>query len=475
MKPHINLKSIVLFLSGAILLITSCQKEPTDPDIPADIRILNNWIKEGMEDVYLWEAFLPNIDPNNEPDPSKYFYKLLHDDDRDSWIVDDYQELVALFDGVQLTTGMSVNPGLITDTQVIGVVEYVSPNSPAADSGIVRGDLIMTIDGQFLDVDNWSNLFYQTRATFVFGTWNGNEMVPSGKVVTLTAVELNQNPIVHSEIIDYEGHKIGYFVYTQFTSGQNGEWLLELNSVFEAFKSGGVTDVVVDLRYNGGGSLDLSAYIASTLGSASAMKNHETYVKLVWNDSYNQYWKEADLDDDNKPDGEDSEQLVIKLPSSNYNLNLSSVFFLTTRGTASASESVMVGLYPYTTVVQIGTTTYGKCYASFTVDDWYEPKRHNWAMQPIILKYSNAEGYTDFVDGIIPDFYIEEKMAELEPFGSYNDPVLAKALEEITGVSPAVKKSAFPGVEISPVPRPRKCIPERIMDWPERPGKRILF
>ncbi len=233
--------------------------------------------------------------------------------------------------------------------------------------------------------------------------------------------------------------------------------------------------MVVDLRYNGGGSLDLSAYIASTLVSLTAMENRSTYLKLVWNEGYNQYWREADLDEDNQPDGENSEQLVIRFPTSDFNMNLSRVYFLTTESTASASESVMVGLYPYTNVVQIGTTTYGKCYASFTVDDWHELKRHNWAMQPIVLKYSNAAGYTDFVDGINPDYYVEEHLLELAPFGSYNDPMLAKALEDITGIVPAVKKSVQPEVEFFLIPKPRKRIPERIMDWPKKPGDRILF
>ena len=125
-------------------------------------------------------------------------------------------------------------------------------------------------------------------------------------------------------------------------------------------------------------------------------------MDLVWNDLYNNYWAGADLDKDGQADGQDSDQLRVRMPHSDLNLNLSTVYFLTTDGTASASESLMTGLYPYMDVVQIGTTTYGKCYASITVDDWEEPKRHNWAMQPIVIKYSNAEGFTDFVDGIAP-------------------------------------------------------------------------
>ena len=463
-----------MLVTVALIFFTSCEKDP-DSDIPEEILVVNNWIWDIMNVVYLWEDFLPNLDPDKEPDIREYFYKLLYENDRSSWISDDYEAHAAMFDGVETTTGMSANPGLITETQVISVIEYVTPDSPAADSGIVRGDIIMTIDGQLLTSDNYFNLYRQSTATFGFGEWDGTKMQPNGKVLTLTRVELNQNPIVYNEVIEYEGQKIGYFVYSQFTPGPNGEWLTELNKVFEDLKSSGVSDVIVDLRYNGGGYLDISAHMASTLGKVTAMQNNEVYLKFVWNDSYNEYWKGQDLDQDGHPDGEDSEQLVVRLPDSDLNLNMSRVYFLTTDRTASASESLMVGLYPYIDVVQIGTKTFGKCYASFTYEDTHEPKIHRWALQPIVIKYSNADGYTDFVNGITPDYFVEEYLLDLEQFGNYNDPFLAKALEDITGIAPIAKKSVRPEVDFHPLPRPRKRVPERIMVWPDKSGKRVLF
>lgn len=461
------------FLIGGLLLFTSCPKEPEEIQ-PEEIRIINNWIWEGMNDVYLWEQYIPGMDPDIQPDPEQFFYDLLYEEDRDSWITDDYDALVAMFEGVKLTTGMSARPGLLTDTKVISIVEYVTPNSPAADSGINRGDIINTIDGQELNRDNYYPLYNQTTATFGFGTWNGSEVVPDGRNITLTAKELNQNPVVHREVIDYEGATIGYVVYTQFTNGKNGEWRNELNGVFEQFMSAGVTDVVMDLRYNPGGSLDLSAYIASTLGPQSAMNNGDTYVQLVWNDFYNDFWREYDLDEDGEPDGENSEQLVIKLPESELNLDLSRVYFLTTDVTASACESLITGLYPYTEVVQIGDTTYGKCYGSITLDDFEEPKRHNWAMQPIVLKYANAEGFTDFVEGLVPDILLKDNLLYARPFGSLDDPLLGTALEEITGVPVPGKKALETRAEFRTLPVPRKTVVERMIEWPkdQPPGAR---
>jgi C-terminal processing protease CtpA/Prc len=461
----------ILLISFAIIL-SSCKKDdPFDPNKPIlseEVLTLNNWIWEGMNEIYLWVDQMPDLDPEYQEDPREYFYDLLFSADKYSWIVDDYDELIAAFDGVSLSTGMSVRPGVIGETRVIGILEYVTSNSPASEAGIKRGDVIITIDGQSLNRDNYYTLYNQTTATFEFADWDGSQLVPNGKTITLTAIELNQNPIVHHEVIDYQGKKVGYMVYTQFTAGKDGEWLDELNNVFEGFKSAGVSDMVVDLRYNPGGSLDLSSYIAGTLAPETAMKNEGVFVKLVWNDAYNEFWKGYDYDEDGKPDGENSVQLEIKLAESEFNLNMSTVYFLTTDGTASASESLMTGLYPYVDVVQIGTTSYGKCYGSVTIDDWVNPKRHNWAMQPIVVKYANADGFTDFIDGIDPDFLVEDRLLYAKPFGSLEDPMLAKALEEITGVYPFKKSLIQPSDGFISMPEPPNRMVERRINWPER-------
>lgn len=469
MRDSNNMKaSSSIYLTLTVLLFSqvSCDWNPAKPDLPRDVRILNHWIWDGLNDIYLWESTIPNLDPDYQEDPKTYFYDLLYTDDKYSWIVEDYEELAALFDGVELSTGMSARPLILQDSTVIGVIEFVTPASPAEDEGIKRGDIIIAIDGQTLTKQNYYSLFYQNTASFEFGVWNGTDVLPTGEKVTLTAAELNQNPVIHSEVIDYQGMKTGYLVYTQFTNGKSDEWYDELNGVFEDFKNEGVTNVVLDLRYNPGGSLDLSAYIASTLCPKSAMENEEVYLNLVWNEYYNQFWKEYDWDEDGQADGENSVQLVVNLPKSELNLDLSRVYFLTTDNTASASESLITGLYPYMNVVQIGTTTYGKCYASVTIDDWADPKRHTWAMQPIVLKYSNADGFTDFVNGIDPDFEVPDNLLEAEPFGSLQDPLLAKALEEITGVSPSLKSAGIPEKRFKAMPVQKNRMVERRISLP---------
>ncbi len=111
----------VLMLFAFASLLLSCEKEdPNKPDLSQEVLTLNNWIWEEMSIVYLWEDQMPNLDPEYQVDPEEYFYDLLYSADKYSWIVKDYEELAAMFNGVSLSTGMSVSPGrLIDDTQVI--------------------------------------------------------------------------------------------------------------------------------------------------------------------------------------------------------------------------------------------------------------------------------------------------------------------------------------------------------------------
>lgn len=455
-----------VFIYSTLIAISlglfSCEKfDPDKPDLSEEVLILNNWIWDELNDAYLWAEELPYLNPEYQEEPAQYFYDLLNPLDKFSWIVDDYDAHIARFQGISTSKGMSSRPGVLDSTQVVSVVEYVVPGSPASDAGVKRGDIILTIDGKSLTRDNYYPLYNQSTANYGFAYWDDTVFVSQGEDITLTAIELNKNPIVHHEVIDYQGKKTGYMVYTQFTTGKSDEWLDELNRVFEEFRNAGISDLVVDLRYNPGGSLDLSAYFASVLVPASVVRDEAVFVKMIWNNSYNEFWKEYDFDKDGTKDGEDSPQLVLKLPETAYNFNLSKVYFLTTDGTASASESLMTGLYPYMDVVQIGTSTYGKPYGSITIDDWrHDPKRHNWAMQPIVLKWANKDGFTDFVNGIDPEFFVEENFLDLEPFGSMNEPLLAKALEQITGVYPVKKSLSIPDDSFRPLP----VSPERMIE-----------
>ena len=104
----------------------------------------------------------------------------------------------------------------------------------------------------------------------------------------------------------------------------------EMNRVLGEFKAAGVSDVVVDLRYNRGGYGYVAEQMGSILGPNSAVTSKSVFSTQIWNDGFTQYWRDSDLDNDGHPDGDESARLVSRFPDSELNLNLSKLYFLTT-------------------------------------------------------------------------------------------------------------------------------------------------
>jgi C-terminal processing protease CtpA/Prc len=437
-----------------VLLVSYSCKEP-EPE-PTENEIIIDWIWNVMTDVYLWADDLdPALYPTDETNPEEFFYSILNENDRFSWIVDDYQELINSFNNISLSTGISPHFIRLKGTdEVIVIVEYVSKGSPADLAGIKRGEIITDINGTEVTIYNYIDLFYSENVVLEFADYIDSSLVMNNKEFALTALVIEENPVLHHEIISHEDSEIGYIVYTGFSSGENDKWTDSLDLIFEDFKSKGISDLIMDLRYNSGGRVSVATHIASVISPAAVPGNDNDFVRYQWNDAYQEFFKEKY--------GEDSENLVVFFEDEpSVNLNLSDAYFLTSRHSASASELIIIGLEPYMNVVQVGDTTYGKFYGSITVPDTEEPARHSWAVQPLVFKFANSIGYSDFDDGLIPDIYIDENVLDLKQFGDLSDPILAGALEAITGTSPAVKKSAPLPVHYSVLPDPVRKLKSR--------------
>jgi C-terminal processing protease CtpA/Prc len=134
-------------------------------------------------------------------------------------------------------------------------------------------------------------------------------------------------------------------------------------------------------------------------------------------------------------------------------LNMKRVYFLVSDNTASASELLINGLRPLMDVKVIGINTNGKYTGSTTIKDYDESgnvnPNHKWAMQPIIVKYTNSIGVSDYIDGLDPDIRAEEDFAALLPFGDPNEDLLKIALAHIKGlpVTGMTLKSAKMGLK----------------------------
>lgn len=436
----------------ASLCLTSCKKQDdVSPSVLTPLsstattgavtdQEVNDWILANMKQVYLWNDKLP-ASPNRNLAPAQFFASLLFDRantanpdrDRFSWIQPSADELRASLGGQSKSTGIEyrvlARPG--TSNVMLSVL-YVHLNSPALRAGLRRGDIITRVNGQLLTGTNYLDLL-STGDAFTFALANvtgSGAIVENGQVRQVSAVVLQQDPVLLDSVYTIGGRKIGYVVYTQFNPGlynPNGPQTDEtydnkLNAIFARFKQQGVNELVLDLRYNPGGYVSSSTRLASLIGkNVDASK---VFYTQQWNNLVT-----TELDRQRNGAGWRTQKFMT-MPN-NIGANLSRVFILTSGRTASASELVINGLRPFMDVRTIGTTTVGKNVGSITIDD--RRKRIQWGIQPITFRSANAQGVSDYGAGFVPSVEVREPSVGMKAFGDLTEPLLGEAVFRITG------------------------------------------
>ncbi|MGA9239920.1 S41 family peptidase [Robiginitalea sp.] len=428
-----------------------------NPNPDADV-VVQNFMWQAMNLWYFWQADVPELADDafptdeeytnflaSESDPGAFFdNRLRFSEDRFSFYSDDYTELTQSLAGISRNNGMEF--GLIQfsgSSNVFGYVRYILPNSDASTKEIERGDLFTGVNGVTLTAENYQELLFGEDPTYTLNMADiqGNDVVPNGREVTLTKEEnFQEDPVYLTEVFEnIGGENVGYLMYNGFTN----EFDRELNEAFGFFVSRGVTALVLDLRYNSGGSVNSSRLLSSMIYGTNT---DEVYLEQQWND----FIQEAFTEDD--PDAlKDFFASAVSSGVPLNTLNLDRVYILTTRSTASASELVINGLNPYIQVIKIGTTTRGKNEFSLTmVDDpnrpgapfIYTPEREGsinsenaWAIQPLVGRNKNAVGDFGDINGFIPDIELQEDLENLGVLGDPNEPLLARALQAISGAT----------------------------------------
>lgn len=453
MKKYLISPLLLLLMLSQISCSEDNNMEPENPAVTLNNEI-NDFVWKGMNNAYYWQESIANLNDtknddlgtyytylNNYSDSEALFESLLFDagnTDRFSWFIEDYNVQNASFRGVSDSFGFDFGLARLCTTcdEVIGYVTYVIPNSPAFDAEIKRGDIFYKFNGVTLNLSNYTvvNAFYNdTNISMSFATLESGSITPNSKDANLTIREVVENPVFYSDVITSDaGKKIGYLVYNGFKYTFHEE----LNNVFAEFKNENIDELVLDLRYNGGGSVLTSAYLASMIYAGA--QSGDVFAKLIYNKKnsdgngvYPFFNKAAIYSKDGNFTG--NEVNINRLNS------LNRVFVITSGNTASASEMVINGLSPFLQVIKIGETTYGKNVGSYTVydsPDFSENNvnpNHTKAMQPITFKIFNKLDQSDYTNGFAPDYEEFEYVSEMRAFGDLEEPLLKRSLDIISG------------------------------------------
>lgn len=423
---------------------SSLDTDDTAISLEGDLQI-SDFIWEGLNTYYYWQeevealadskledekAYAEFISQN--ADPELFFDSLLHPEDRFSWIEEDYVELENSLQGIYASNGVEFGLAYACQdcNEIVGYVKYILEDSDASNKNIKRGDYFTGVNGITLTVGNYRNLLFGDELSYTLNmadSIDGN-LVLNGINVELTKEEnFETNPIQISKTIDTNAGKIGYLMYNQFVADKSPQ----LNEVFGNFKSEGIIDLVVDLRYNGGGSVANCIELASMI---TGQFNGEIFAKEKWNSKLTTYFEER----------YGAERLIERFVDvlsdgeSINSLSLNRVFILTTSSSASASELLINSLSAYIDVVHIGEKTVGKNVGSITVYDYIDNDGnknpdHTYAMQPIVLKIANKDDFAEYTDGLEPNTAIDEEIKNLGILGDPSEPLLATAISILSG------------------------------------------
>jgi len=458
------MKSIfkLLLLTFVFSLNFGCFED--DDDSISGITDIKNFVWKAMNFAYLYKDNSPNLANdrftldsdyksflNIYNSPENLFESLIYDRenvDRFSWITSDYIALEQQFSGVTKTNGAEFNfyyiPG--STSEVYGVVRLIQPNSNASTTALIRGQVFNKIDGITLTEDNLRMLLNSETYTLNLATYNTNgtdapeddSLIDGTETIALTKTVYSENPIFKTEVITSNNEKVGYIMYNGFVSDYDAQ----LNAAFGEFQAQNIQSLILDLRYNPGGSVNSAA----ALGSMITGLSNGVFAKLQYN---------SDLQSNNT---DYNFRSTLSEGNSINSVGLDKVYVIATGSSASASEMIINSLKSYIDVVQIGTNTVGKSQASITLYDSPNFQRqganpgHLYALQPLVAITVNKDNQAVPSTGMIPTVEVNENVSNYGVLGDINEPLLAAALAayqtgrftiDVQGISPVIDSNSF--------------------------------
>ena len=402
----------------------------------------DRWIDDTMRVWYYWKQDIPHTnDLNYFSPPFEFFASVLSEQDgKDGQPFSTIDSLDASTTrgvpstdygyGFQYTTNHVED----NDTALYARLLYVSPDSPAGEAGLERGDWILEMDGEPITENNYSRLNGGEGITLTVGYYDAAQdtILAYAEPQTLApARTFYDNPVHYRNVYVSGSKRVGYLVYNHFTGGlteSSTEYDDDLREAFSYFATEQVNEFVLDLRYNNGGQLSCASLLCAMLAPSSALG--QTLAYLEFNESI----------------GEQEMVFDESLIQGGANLNLSRLYVLTSTETASASEMLINCLKPYMEVVLVGGTTVGKNVASRA----FVNEELMLEMRPIVCKLYNADRESEYAEGFTADVSVDENgdMARFLPFGNPDELMLYTALNLINGTQSGTQQAAAQTVTV---------------------------
>ena len=412
--------TIIFFATGTFI---SCKKTKDVAANPPtiDSTLILQKVKDSTllisKDFYLWYSNIPGtFNAQNYADPAAIMVAL-----RNYSIEPGYNAPVDKWSfGIKKTDWNQLSGGIGTATNISSAngdfglnvffrvegdlrVKLVERQAPAGLAGIQRGWRITKINGNSnITTSNATfivnSVYYSDNSTFTFIKPDGTSVD-----ITLTAAHYSQQPVYLDTVYNYGSKTIGYMVFNSFL-GDTSKIFSDFNRVMNYFSAQNVTDLVIDLRYNGGGYVSVQEKLADYLAPASA--NGGLMMKETFNDKHQNY----------------NSSLQFKKTGP---LNPNHILFIVSQSTASASELLINNLKPYMDVKLIGpSNTDGKPVGFFpiSVGDWY--------VFPISFRSVNSSGSGNYFNGLPVDSPVADGLDK--NWGDPTEASLAKAIKYIT-------------------------------------------
>lgn len=437
------MKKIASLLLLATILLSACHKDDKDEPVPINNQkknyTIHRFVWETMRDYYYWNSNIPaHLDFSKFNTPKDVFEYYLYPEDRFSAIMNNYTEADNHLNNIYVTDGIYylLDTDRLNSDNVVAYVQYVYKNSPGEAAGIKRGDVITKVNKQTLNKTNYKSLLSLDSYTLTYsklsvpnGNWAAREYYDTEYTSPLiTKKSMDIDPVLQVSTHEIDGHKIGYFLYDSFDDGTES-----LTQAFKKFQSDQITELVLDLRINGGGYISTLEKIASMIVPAG--NEGKILIQTEVNPILAKMLKEENQDPNSYFSAQDT------------HLNINKLYVLTSYQTASASEELISGLQPYMDVVLIGTPTYGKYTTNLLINDNYDQgfdsdgiSYSEWALYLVVGVCKNSAGEMNFKDGFTPDYLLPDFFES--SLGNVEEPLFAKAISLITGNQAPIAKRA---------------------------------